>query len=123
MIKLNRIAASEHKHRSLLTNENQIGRACRAAATEKIFAVLSDEYQSISTVFKAVEIFDKYYAQADVLPDDPMNDAYLTMFLALKLVIAKSNQNSEDSEKTLESGLKELFDSNLIAEREIILVD
>ena len=97
MNKFNRIAASEYKHRSLVTNKNLIGRACRAAAAEKIFAFLSDEQNSIRTVFAAIEIFDNYYAQVDVPPGDLMNDAYLTVFLALKLVI------SEESEKTLES--------------------
>ena len=70
-----------------------------------------------------MDIFDHYYAQTDVPPENGMNDAYLTAFLALKLVIAKNKQNSEDSEKAFESGLKELFDSSLIAEREKILED
>ena len=70
-----------------------------------------------------MDIFDKYYSQADASPEDSMNDSYLTVILALKLVFAKSKLNSEDSEKTLESGLKELFDSGLIAERAKILED
>jgi hypothetical protein len=43
MRKLNRIAVAEITQPGLMTHQNQIDRACRAAATEKLFAVVSDD--------------------------------------------------------------------------------
>ena len=118
MRKFNRIAAAEHKYRSLVMKEVRIKRACRAAATEKVFAVLSDELQSTRTVFSTMDCFDRYYAQTQEEPEECLEDAYLTALLALKLEFKKIIINSEDSVKTLEFGLKELFDSELIDMRE-----
>ena len=106
MRKLHRIAVAENTQPGLMTHQNQIDRATRAASTERLFAVVSNCQESVRSVFAAMAIFDQFYSQAND-PENCGTDIQMTAFLALKRVIPNGNQ--------LESGLKGLFNSEKIA--------
>lgn len=82
MRKLNRIVTAESNQPALMTHEYKFDRACRAAATERLFAVVSDDPDSVRNVFAAMAIYNQYYSQANSR-GDCSNDTQMTAFLAL----------------------------------------
>lgn len=66
-----------------MKRQHQIGRAGRAAAIEKMFAVVNGGEK---VVFSATAMFDRYFAQTD-LQAASLNDAYLTAFVALGIQV------------------------------------